>query len=68
MKQIKEGMRVGVTVNELDEKGKRKEITPRFFGEVIEAAADGTSGYVRIDGEEDGRTFFHSSELEPEKK
>lgn len=42
---------------------------PQFAGVVIEAAADGESGYVRFDGdEESGRTYFHASELEPETK
>jgi predicted lipoprotein len=68
MDRIAKGQRVGVTVNELDERGKRRDIAPRFFGEVIEAADDGQSGYVRIDGEDDGRTHFHASELEPEPK
>lgn len=39
----------------------------QFVGEVIEAAADGQSGYVRFDGEDEGRVFFHISELDPER-
>jgi hypothetical protein len=66
--KLTKGLRVGVTVNELDDKGKRRDIAPRFFGEVIEAADDGESGYVKIDGEDDGRTFFSAVELEPEAK
>jgi hypothetical protein len=66
--QLEQGLRVGVTIFETDEAGKPKKLPPKFFGEVIEAAADGQSGYVKIDGEDDGRTFFHASELEPEPK
>lgn len=39
---------------------------PIFKGVVLEAAADGRSGYVKIDDGEDPRTYFHADELEPE--
>jgi hypothetical protein len=41
---------------------------PKFAGTVVEAADDGKSGYVKFDAEDDGRTFFHASELDPETK
>jgi len=63
--KLEQGQRVGVKIFDHDKNGKPVVLPPKFFGEVLEAAADGESGYVKIDGEEDGRTFFHVSELEP---
>lgn len=58
MKAIKQGDRVVATANR------------DFCGVVVEAADDGQSGYVDFDADEapGQRTFFHASELEPEKK
>lgn len=41
---------------------------PNFHGEVVEAAADGLSGYVLFDFDEnpDDRTFYSAGELDPE--
>ncbi len=41
---------------------------PKFRGEVVEAAADGRSGYVHFDSDEnpEDRTFFSAGELDPE--
>lgn len=41
---------------------------PNFHGRVVEAAADGLSGYVHFDSDEEPeeRTFYHCSELDPE--
>jgi len=60
--KLEQGQHVGVKIFDHDKNGKPVTLPPKFFGDVIEAAADGDSGYVEIDGV---RTFFHVSELEP---
>ena len=65
MDRMAKDQRVGVKTNELDKEG--QVVPPRFFGQVIEAAEDGLSGYVCLDGAEPGegdRVFFHCTELD----
>jgi len=56
MKTIKKGDRVQSKAN------------PLFCGVVVETSKDGKNGYVHFDSdtEQEDRTFFDVSELEPE--
>ncbi len=64
--KLTKGLRVGVKTWDYDKSGKPIEGPAKFFGQVTRPADDGESAYVQMDGQAD-ETFFHSSELAPEK-
>lgn len=51
MKKIAIGNRVGPVIVETGDDGKQRTLPPRYFGVVVEAAEDGQTGYVKMDGE-----------------